>query len=296
MSLKERLQNPSFSVQQQNCLSVPQPNSSAGAWAAWHQSLVRCFGKGGANSLFLDAWDRYGGNSWSVELARYMGLRSRYWQFRWAIRHLMGSNFVSGVGGFFNAMKYINIALGAGIALGFALVQSYLQSERLVTMRLMHGAMLAKVALYQPQPLRYEHEKSKKYHRRRNPRYRRSCDIWICEKEKTSVLTSQRTLLNTSYTGAGDLGMDTTGCPLTEAQAMTAAQRLFDAMDGAGTDENTIQNVTEEAQTRACWNKIALAYSDLTDGENLRDRITNELESIWDNELEKWEDTFTTLR
>ena len=98
------------------------------------------------------------------------------------------------------------------------------------------------------------------------------------------------------YTGAGDLGMDTTGCPLTEAQAMTAAQRLFDAMDGAGTDENTIQNVTEEAQTRACWNKIALAYSDLTDGENLRDRITNELESIWDNELEKWEDTFTTLR
>ena len=97
------------------------------------------------------------------------------------------------------------------------------------------------------------------------------------------------------YTGAGDLGMDTTGCPLTEAQAMTAAQRLFDAMDGAGTDENTIQNVTEEAQTRACWNKIALAYSDLTDGENLRDRITNELESIWDNELEEWEDTFTTL-
>lgn len=98
------------------------------------------------------------------------------------------------------------------------------------------------------------------------------------------------------YTGAGDLGMDTTGCPLTQTQALTAAQRLFDAMDGVGTDENTIQNVTEEAQTRACWNKIALAYSDLTDGGNLRDDITNELESIWDNELEDWKDTFTTLR
>lgn len=98
------------------------------------------------------------------------------------------------------------------------------------------------------------------------------------------------------YTGAGDLGMDTTGCPLTQAQAVTAAERLFEAMDGAGTDENVILNVTEEAQTRACWNKIALAYYDLTEGGNLRDDITDELESIWDNDLEDWENMFTTLR
>jgi len=100
------------------------------------------------------------------------------------------------------------------------------------------------------------------------------------------------------YTGAGDLVMDTAGCPLTQAQALTAAQRLFDAMDGPGTNENTILNVTEEAQTRACWNKIALAYYDLTEGGNLRDDITNELDSInpWNTELEDWEDTFTTLR
>ncbi len=123
MSLKERLQNPSFSVQQQNCLSVPQPNSSAGAWAAWHQSLVRCFGKGGANSLFLDAWDRYGGNAWSVELARYMEAQGvDIGNSVGQSARLMGSNFVSGVGGFFNAMKYINIALGAGIALGFLML------------------------------------------------------------------------------------------------------------------------------------------------------------------------------
>ena len=100
------------------------------------------------------------------------------------------------------------------------------------------------------------------------------------------------------YTGTGDLSMDTTGCSLTQAQAQTAALRLFDAMDGAGTDENVIMNVTEEAQTRACWNKIALAYYDLTDGGNLRDDITNELENWnpFNTELDDWEDTFTTLR
>ena len=100
------------------------------------------------------------------------------------------------------------------------------------------------------------------------------------------------------YTGTGDLNMDTTGCSLTQAQALTAAERLFEAMDGAGTDENVIMNVTEEAQTRACWNKIALAYYDLTDGGNLRDDITNELENWnpFNTELDDWEDTFTTLR
>jgi len=100
------------------------------------------------------------------------------------------------------------------------------------------------------------------------------------------------------YTGTGDLSMDTTGCSLTQAQALTAAERLFEAMDGAGTDENVIMNVTEEAQTRACWNKIALAYYDLTDGGNLRDDITNELENWnpFNTELDDWEDTFTTLR
>ena len=100
------------------------------------------------------------------------------------------------------------------------------------------------------------------------------------------------------YTGAGDLSMDTTGCPLSQTQAVTAAKRLFDAMDGAGTNENVIKNVTEEAQTRACWNKIALAYYDLTDGENLRDDITDELDNInpWNTDLADWEEIFTTLR
>jgi len=35
---------------------------------------------------------------------------------------LSGANIVSGLGGFFNVMKYINIALAGGIAIGFLML------------------------------------------------------------------------------------------------------------------------------------------------------------------------------
>jgi len=116
---------PKYSVAQQNCLSVPSKSSSGQKWKAWHQSRVACFGKSGANTLWVEAWDRYGrsGNAYSNDLAQYMQGQGVYLPEGLGQKaSLTGANITSAFGGFFNAMKYINIALAGGIAIGFLIL------------------------------------------------------------------------------------------------------------------------------------------------------------------------------
>ena len=88
--------------------------------------MVRCFGRAGANALFVDAWERYGRrnpNAYSTSLAQYLqgqgvNIGTSFGQQA----SLMGANFIGGVGGFVNAMKYINIAVAGGIAIGFLML------------------------------------------------------------------------------------------------------------------------------------------------------------------------------
>jgi hypothetical protein len=116
---------PKYSIAQQNCLSIPTKSSSGQKWKSWHQSLVTCFGKQGANTLWVEAWDRYGrnGSAYSQDLAQYMQGKGVYLPQGIGQRaSLSGANIVNGLGGFFNVMKYINIALAGGIAIGFLML------------------------------------------------------------------------------------------------------------------------------------------------------------------------------
>lgn len=116
---------PKYSIAQQNCLAIPSKSSGGQVWKSWHQSLVTCFGKQGANTLWVEAWDKYGrnGNAYSQDLAQYMQARGVYLPDSLGQKAgLSGANLMSGLGGFFNVMKYINIALAGGIAIGFLML------------------------------------------------------------------------------------------------------------------------------------------------------------------------------
>ncbi len=118
---------PSFSVEQRSCLNgTPNPQTTASGWQQWHVSLTRCFGRAGANDLWVLAWDRYGrenSNAYSTSLAQYMSRQGvQITQGSLEAISLTGANFVSGVGGYFNAIKIVNIAVVGGIAIGFLML------------------------------------------------------------------------------------------------------------------------------------------------------------------------------
>ena len=142
---------PLYNPVQQGCLSVPTPNSSSQNWLVWHQNLVRCFGRQGANALFVDAWDRYGRtnpDAFSTSLAQYLqGQGIDIGESFGQKAQIFGANLVGSVGGFFNAIGYINIAVGAGIAIGFLMLLFnliYRPEKAAKTLQVVgQGAMLA---------------------------------------------------------------------------------------------------------------------------------------------------------
>ena len=94
------------------------------------------------------------------------------------------------------------------------------------------------------------------------------------------------------YSGGGSLGSDTTGCNLSAAKTAEAVEDLHEAMDGLGTNEAAIKRVTRQAQTLACFNKVANLYRQEY-GTNLIDDIDEEL---WDSEYDEWEEIYQSLR
>jgi hypothetical protein len=119
--------SPNFSTQQRLCLaSVPTTNTTAGGWQQWHQSLVKCFGRAGANDIWMIAWERYGRrnpNAYSTSLAQYMqGQGVTLTTSGGESLALAGANFMSSVGGYFNFMKILNIVVVGGIAVGFLML------------------------------------------------------------------------------------------------------------------------------------------------------------------------------
>lgn len=94
------------------------------------------------------------------------------------------------------------------------------------------------------------------------------------------------------YSGGGSLGGDATGCNLSAEKTSEAVEDLHNAIDGWGTDEAAINRVTRQAQTLACFNKVANLYRQ-QHGSNLIDDIRNELN---DTDYTKWNDIYQALR
>ena len=118
---------PTYSLTQRACLnSTPTKNSSASSWKQWHSTLIRCFGKSGANDVWVMAWDRYGRsnpNAYSTALATYMQSQGVSISQSGG-EHIANaySNIFSSIGGIFNFMKIVNMVVAGGIAVGFLML------------------------------------------------------------------------------------------------------------------------------------------------------------------------------
>jgi hypothetical protein len=119
--------SPTYSVIQRACLnSTPTKNTSASGWKQWHSTLIRCFGKSGANDVWVMAWDRYGRsnpNAYSTALATYMQTQGVSIAQSGG-EHIANasSNIYSSIGGMFNFMKIVNMVVAGGIAVGFLML------------------------------------------------------------------------------------------------------------------------------------------------------------------------------
>jgi hypothetical protein len=119
--------SPNYSVIQRACLtSTPTKNSSASGWKQWHSTLIKCFGKSGANDVWVLAWDRYGRanpNAYSTALGTYMQSQGISIAQSGG-EHIAnaGSNIYSSIGGMFNFMKILNMLVVGGIAIGFLML------------------------------------------------------------------------------------------------------------------------------------------------------------------------------
>ena len=118
---------PTYSITQRACLnSTPTKNSSASSWKQWHSTLIRCFGKSGANDVWVMAWDRYGRsnpNAYSTSLGTYMQSQGVSISQSGG-EHIANaySNIFSSIGGVFNFMKIVNMVVAGGIAVGFLML------------------------------------------------------------------------------------------------------------------------------------------------------------------------------
>jgi hypothetical protein len=118
---------PNFSVIQNACLSsTPTKNTSAGGWQQWHSTLIKCFGKSGANDVWILAWERYGRsnpNAYSTTLGRYMQSQGiNIAQSGGENMALASANIFSAFGGMFNFIKILNMVVAGGIAVGFLML------------------------------------------------------------------------------------------------------------------------------------------------------------------------------
>lgn len=118
---------PTYSITQRACLnSTPTKNSAAGAWRQWHTTLIKCFGKSGANDIWTLAWDRYGRsnpNAYNTALATYMQSQGVSIAISGGENVAIAySNIYSSIGGMFNFMKIVNMVVAGGIAVGFLML------------------------------------------------------------------------------------------------------------------------------------------------------------------------------
>jgi hypothetical protein len=154
--LDNKSSSPNFSVEQQACLnSTPTPVSNSSIWQQWHMALVKCFGKSGANSVWVMAWDRYGQTSssaYSTALAQYMQSQGVEIASSGGKNVALASaNVLDFFGGHFNFMKTLSWVVGGGIALGFLMLLYTLivnpdkakKSMSVVTEGVTQGALLA---------------------------------------------------------------------------------------------------------------------------------------------------------
>ena len=55
------------------CLNIPTSQSDVSFWIEWHRALKRCVGPNKANSLWTDAWGRFGSEGKNTyELRQYL--------------------------------------------------------------------------------------------------------------------------------------------------------------------------------------------------------------------------------
>ena len=55
------------------CLNIPTSQSDVSFWIAWHRALKKCVGSNKANSLWTDAWGRFGSDDKNTyDLRQYL--------------------------------------------------------------------------------------------------------------------------------------------------------------------------------------------------------------------------------
>lgn len=106
--------------------------------------------------------------------------------------------------------------------------------------------------------------------------------------------------IQSPYTGVGDLTQTGETCAATDAQIETAVNDLIAAMGGPidGTDEDTIYLVTEQINTKACWNKVDARYREKKK-KSLYSAIQKELKNAFGfstTAWEKWEKIYEQLK
>ena len=148
--------SPNFSVEQQSCLNtIPTPVTTPSGWQQWHRNLVKCFGKAGASSVWVMAWDRYGRRNpaaYNTALAQYMqGQGVSIAKSGTENVALAYANIFDFFGGHFNFMKILSAVIGGGIAIGFLMLLYNIivnpdkakKSMSVVTEGVTQGALLA---------------------------------------------------------------------------------------------------------------------------------------------------------
>lgn len=103
--------------------NIPQLNSRADEWIAWHKTLKAKFGKKVANSLWMKAWAKRGSNNSNTsELRSYMdGNGIKLDASAWNKVTDFGGGAMDFVGNFFQAGQILAIGLGVIIVGGIGL-------------------------------------------------------------------------------------------------------------------------------------------------------------------------------
>lgn len=118
---------PKYSPEQLACLNIPSRSSQASRWQTWHQSLVACVGKGGANALWMSAWDRYGRGtpaSTNTTLIRYMQNNAGIDISQGTAEKMgvVGADISDFFGGYAKFSKVVGMVLTGGIVIGFLML------------------------------------------------------------------------------------------------------------------------------------------------------------------------------
>ncbi len=106
--------------------NIPKKNSESQTWVQWHKDLKKLFGKKRANSIWIKAWERRGGEDAkanTVSLREYMeGQGVMIDRSSMASMVDFADDVGDFIGGIFGATKWIGIGLAVVLVGGVAMV------------------------------------------------------------------------------------------------------------------------------------------------------------------------------